>query len=107
MPALEGREHIDALEDEDDDDATSNDPELVPCLAHVFQLALGDFYNCLNIRPTNDELITVFDERESKRSIEGVRRENRVNGIPFVLAKVSTEILVKAKLANFDRFAEV
>ena len=56
-----------------------------PCLAHVVQLALGDLFGKLSIRPTNDEFIKIWDEKEAKSET----KKKGMTGVRLLLAKVT------------------
>ena len=81
-----GGEQIDGEEilgeEEIDEDALLR----FPCLAHVVQLALGDLFGKLSIRPTNDEFIKIWDERQAKSET----KKKGMIGVRLLLAKVSS-----------------
>ena len=62
----------------------------MPCLAHVFQLAIKDFYGKLRITAKNEDFVKIWHEKTAKKQVERIRRKKKLYGIPFLLAKVST-----------------
>lgn len=57
--------------------------ELVPCLAHVIQLALKALLGKIHISPKNDELRKSWDDAEDRAKFE-----REPPGVPMTLAKV-------------------
>ena len=62
-----------------------------PCIAHVFQLALGALFDKLHIWPTNDDFIKAWDEDSARSSTrQGKKgRGTELTDVQLILAKVS------------------
>ena len=61
--------------------------EKVSCLAYIVQLALKDLLGSIRIKPTNDQLKTIWNDQELKELEKGFQ------SIPFTLAKVGSMVI--------------
>ena len=70
---------------------SADDPELIPCLSHVIQLAIGDLLGKIKINPTNEMLQANWEENEEQESFQSTRRryQSETDPIPLTLLKVS------------------
>ena len=63
---------------------SSNGIALVPCLAHMLQLALGVMLDTIKINPQNDQIDLNWDESMHSTGL---------HGIPLALSKVCKRVL--------------
>lgn len=63
----------------------------VPCMSHILQLSLQALLGQIRIKPSNETFIREWKEREERRHLAEIQRENDIEGygIPFLLAKGS------------------
>lgn len=64
----------------------ANQPLLIPCLAHVLQLALKEILGSLNCAATNNDIVRDYEERATDKKRRGLKQDS----LPMALWKVSS-----------------
>ena len=60
----------------------------IPCLAHVFQLALKALLGKIRLRPTNETFLKTWEADQELDELQQIQASSN-RGIPYILAKVS------------------
>lgn len=63
----------------------------IPCLAHIIQLVLKALLGSIRVKPTNETFIRNWEEDQQMHELHELKR---AHGIPFVLAKVSSNPII-------------